>query len=121
MEVCKGADADTEPEAAEKRAALKKVISGKGSRREKIGGFIRALYADFADGVFSEEEYLEMKAGYVSELETLDAEIAGLKAEMEGLAPDYPLRGSDLLRKYQHKLLAAAFLYIWASALTDWR
>ena len=26
----------------------------------------------------------------------------------------------DLLRKYQHKLLAAAFLYIRASALTDW-
>jgi hypothetical protein len=26
----------------------------------------------------------------------------------------------DLLRKYQHKLLAAALLYIRASALTDW-
>ena len=77
------------PEAAEKRSALKKELSGKEARREKIGGFIRALYADFADGVFSEEEYLEMKAGYVSELEALDAEIAGLKAEMERLAPDY--------------------------------
>lgn len=26
----------------------------------------------------------------------------------------------DLLCEYQHKLLAAALLYIWASALTDW-
>lgn len=77
------------PEAAEKRSALKEELSGKEVRREKIGGFIRALYADFADGVFCEEEYLEMKAGYVSELEALDAGIAGLKAQMEGLAPDY--------------------------------
>ena len=37
-----------------------------------------------------------------------------------GQRDDDPLRGPDLLRKYQHKLLAAAFLYIWASALTDW-
>ena len=27
----------------------------------------------------------------------------------------------DLLREHQYKLLAAALLYIWASALTDWR
>lgn len=77
------------PEAAEKRDALKEELSGKETRREKIGGFIKALYADFADGVFCEEEYLEMKAEYVSELEALDAEIAGLKTEMERLAPDY--------------------------------
>ena len=77
------------PEAAGKRSALKKELSGKEARREKIGGFIRALYADFADGVFSEGEYLEMKAGYVSELEALDGEMAGLRAEMEGLTPDY--------------------------------
>jgi len=77
------------PEAAGRRAALEKELSGKEGRREKVGGFIRALYADFADGVFSEEEYLEMKAGYVSELEVLDAETAGLRAELEGFAPDY--------------------------------
>lgn len=97
------------PEAAEKRSALKKELSGKEARREKIGGFIRALYADFADAVFSEEEYLEMKAGYVSELETLDEEIAGLKAEMEGLAPDYAGNGE----------MAAAFgKYLGAEELT---
>lgn len=32
-----------------------------------------------------------------------------------------PLRRPDLLCQHQYKLLAAAFLYIWASALTDWR
>lgn len=30
------------------------------------------------------------------------------------------MRGPDLLREHQHKLLAATLLYIWASALTDW-
>lgn len=34
---------------------------------------------------------------------------------------DDPLRRPDLLCQHQYKLLAAAFLYIWASALTDWR
>lgn len=97
------------PEAAGKRAALEKELSGKEGRREKIGGFIRALYADFADGVFSEGEYLEMKTGYVSELEALDAEMAGLKAEMEGLAPDYAGDGE----------MAAAFgKYLGAEELT---
>ena len=97
------------PEAAGKRSALEKELSGKEGRREKIGGFIRALYADFADGVFSEGEYLEMKAGYVSELEALDAEMAGLKAEMEGLAPDYAGDGE----------MAAAFgKYLGAEELT---
>ncbi|MCM1296948.1 MAG: recombinase family protein [Muribaculaceae bacterium] len=81
------------PEAAGKRAGLKEELSGKEARREKIGDFIRALYADFSDGLFSEGEYLEMKAGYVSELEALDREIAGLEAEIVGLAPDYAGNG----------------------------
>ena len=34
---------------------------------------------------------------------------------------DDPLWRPDFLCKHQYKLLAAAFLYIWASALTDWR
>ena len=97
------------PEAAEKRSALKKELSGKKARREKIGGFIQALYTDFADGVFSEEEYLEMKAGYVSELEALDGEMARLKEEMEGLALDYAGNGE----------MAAAFgKYLGAEELT---
>lgn len=97
------------PEAAGKRAALGKELAGKESRREKIGGFIRALYADFADGVFSEGEYLEMKAGYVSELEALDGETAALRAELEGLAPDYAGDGE----------MAAAFgKYLGAGELT---
>lgn len=96
-------------EAAGKRAALGEELSGKERRREKIGGFIRALYADFADGVFSEEEYLEMKAGYVSEMEDLDVEMAGLEAEIAGLAPDYAGDGE----------MAAAFgKYLGAEELT---
>lgn len=55
------------PEAAEKRSALRKELSGKESRREKIGVFIRALYADFADGVFSEEEYLEIEREFLAD------------------------------------------------------
>ncbi|MDE6435417.1 MAG: hypothetical protein K2L07_14450 [Lachnospiraceae bacterium] len=72
---------------------MKKGLSRKEARRDKIGGFIRALYADFTDSIFSEKEYLEIKAGYISELEELDTETAGLKAEMEGLARDYARNG----------------------------
>ncbi len=97
------------PEAAGRRTALEKELSGKAGRRDKVSGFIRVLYDDFTDGVFSEEEYLEMKAGYVSELEVLDAEVAALEAEAERLAPDYAGDG---------KMAAAFGKYLGAEELT---
>ena len=90
------------PEAAGRRTALEKELSGKAGRRDKVSGFIRVLYDDFTDGVFSEGEYLEMKAGYVSELEVLDA-------EAERLAPDYAGDG---------KMAAAFGKYLGAEELT---
>lgn len=97
------------PEAAGRRTALEKELSGKEGRRDKVSGFIRVLYDDFTDGVFSEGEYLEMKAGYVSELEVLDAEVAALEAEAERLAPDYAGDG---------KMAAAFGKYLGAEELT---
>ncbi len=97
------------PEAAGRRTALEKELSGKAGRRDKVSGFIRVLYDDFTDGVFSEGEYLEMKAGYVSELEVLDAEVAALEAEAERLAPDYAGDG---------KMAAAFGKYLGAEELT---
>ena len=46
------------------------------SRYDKVVDFIKNLYEDFTDGVFTEDEYLEMKAGYVAEQEALSEEIA---------------------------------------------
>ena len=63
------------PGAAEKRSGLEKKLAELSERKERVCGFIKNLYEDFADGVFSEEEYLEMKAGYVSELDALEADM----------------------------------------------
>lgn len=63
------------PVAEGKKAELKDKLSSLKSRKEKVEGFIRNLYGDFTEGIFSETEYLEMKTGYVSELDALDADM----------------------------------------------
>ena len=69
------------PVAVEKKAALDNTLAEIQERKDKVANFIKNLYEDFVDGVFSEEEYLEMKAGYVAELEALDAEADTVKAD----------------------------------------
>lgn len=69
------------PVALEKKSALDSQLLELEARKEKVSNFIKNLYEDFADSVFSEEEYLEMKAGYVAELEQLDAEAEAVKAD----------------------------------------
>lgn len=72
-----------------KRAELKDKLCGLEAKKEKTGSFMRNLYEDFADGVLSEDEYLDMKEKYVSELDALETEIAELKAVMETYAVSY--------------------------------
>ena len=67
------------PQAVGKRTELEKKLSDLEDRKEKVDGFIRNLYEDFTDGVFSEDEYLEMKAGYVSEMDALDTNMAEVR------------------------------------------
>lgn len=67
--------------AESERKALGERLERLQARKDKVADFIRNLYEDFADGVFSEAEYLEMKAGYVEELEGLDARIEAAGAE----------------------------------------
>jgi hypothetical protein len=54
-----------------------------------VGDFIRNLYEDFSDGIFSEEEYLEMKSGYRAELESLDTDMEKLRIELDTYADCY--------------------------------
>lgn len=68
-------------QAESEKKALDKQLAGLQTRKDKVTDFIKNLYEDFADGIFSEAEYLEMKAGYVKEQETLDAQIAAAGAE----------------------------------------
>lgn len=77
------------PAAAGKRAELEKKLAELKKRRDKIGGFVRNLYEDFADGVFSEGEYLEMKAGYVSEQEALEADMEGVRNAIRTYSTSY--------------------------------
>ena len=77
------------PAAVGKRAELEKKLSELDGRRGKINGFIRNLYEDFTDEILSEDEYLEMKSGYVSELDALEAETAEVKAAYESYTDSY--------------------------------
>lgn len=76
-------------EAVGKRAELKKKLLELEDRKDKVDGFIRNLYEDFTDGVFSEDEYLEMKAGYVSEQDALDSDMDEVRNAIETYSASY--------------------------------
>ncbi len=71
------------PMAMKKKAVLNITLMELQARKDKVSSFIKNLYEDFADGVFSEEEYLEMKAGYVAELESLATEEDAVRADYD--------------------------------------
>lgn len=77
------------PEATGKRAELERKVSDCESRKDKVGDLIQNIYEDFRDGVLSEDEYLEMKSGYVAEIERLDADMAELREVIETYSPSY--------------------------------
>lgn len=77
------------PEVISKAAELEKRLSDCNDRKDKVGVLIRNIYEDFSDGVLSEDEYLEMKSGYVAEMERLDADISEISAAMETYALSY--------------------------------
>lgn len=76
-------------QAESEKKALDKRLAGLQTRKDKVTDFIKNLYEDFADGVFSEAEYLEMKAGYVKEQEALDAQIVAAGAEAKTYEKGY--------------------------------
>lgn len=88
--------------AESERKALGERLERLQARKDKVADFIRNLYEDFADGVFSEAEYLEMKAGYVEELEGLDARIAAAGAEAKTYDEGYAGAGdmATVFEKY---------------------
>lgn len=77
------------PAVSGKRAKLQKKLADLEARQDKINGFIKNLYEDFADGVFTEDDYLEMKAGYLAELDAVSAEIGEVQRAIDLYAADY--------------------------------
>lgn len=77
------------PAASRKKAELQKKMTDLEARQDKINCFIKNLYEDFADGVFTEDDYLEMKAGYLAELEAVSAEIGEVQRAIDLYAADY--------------------------------
>lgn len=75
--------------AIDKRAELESRLSECEGRRDKVNELIRNIYEDFSDGVLSEGEYLEMKSGYVAEIERLDSDMTELKAAIESYSLSY--------------------------------
>ncbi|MBR5419619.1 MAG: recombinase family protein [Lachnospiraceae bacterium] len=74
---------------SKKRQGLEKDLGDAVKRRDKIGEMMANLYEDFSDDIFSEEEYLEMKQGYMREHELLEKQIAALQSEIETYKEDY--------------------------------
>ena len=77
------------PEATGMRAELKRKLTSCEKRKDKVNELIRNIYEDFRDGVLSEDEYLSMKAGYVAEIEKLDADMTELSDAVETYSPSY--------------------------------
>jgi hypothetical protein len=77
------------PQIVRERTELEHKIVELEARKAKVGDFIRNLYEDFSDGIFSEEEYLEMKSGYRAELESLDTDMEKLRMELDTYADCY--------------------------------
>lgn len=77
------------PEAVGKRDELEKKLSALENRRKKVEDFIKNLYEDFTECVFSEDEYLEMKAGYVSELDALYVDMEEIKNAIATYSASY--------------------------------
>ena len=72
-----------------KKAELERKLAETGARRAKVEGFIRNLYEDFVEGVFSEKEYLEMKFEYAAELDGLEADGEELEAAIQTYSVSY--------------------------------
>ena len=77
------------PKAVSEKSELDKKLVELQSRYDKVADFIKNLYEDFADGVFSEDEYLEMKAEYVAEQEALSEEIASARMKASTYEASY--------------------------------
>ncbi len=59
----------------EQRETFEKSIRDLNKRKSKINDVIHELYLNFADDVFSEEEYLEVKKSYMDELEEVERKL----------------------------------------------
>ena len=77
------------PAASRKKAELQKKLADLEARQVKINGFVKNLYEDFTDGVFTEDDYLEMKEGYLKELDAVAAEIGEVQKAIELYMTDY--------------------------------
>ena len=96
------------PKAVSEKSELDKRLVELQSRYDKVADFIKNLYEDFADGVFSEDEYLEMKAGYVAEQEALSEEI--VSARMKASTYETSYSGSTDMQEAFSKYLGVSEL-----------
>lgn len=94
--------------AVAEKSELDKRLDELTERKQKVEDFIKNLYGDFRDGVFSEDEYLEMKAEYASELDTLEEDIVLAKTEASTFADTYG--GSDEMAEAFKKYLGVSQL-----------
>lgn len=96
------------PKAVSEKSELDKKLLELQGRYDKVADFIKNLYEDFADGVFSEDEYLEMKAEYVAEQEALSEEIATVREQASTYEASYS--GSADMQEAFNKYLGVSEL-----------
>ncbi|MCR5330861.1 MAG: recombinase family protein [Lachnospiraceae bacterium] len=76
-------------EASNRRKEFRKKERTLLKRKERIANVLQGLYSDYADGVFSESEYLEVKKSYIIEVEEIEEALGQLKAEEETWHREY--------------------------------
>lgn len=73
---------NNQPMAINRREAFENDIRVAQTRKAKITEILKNLYHDFTDGVFSEDEYLEVKKSYVEEIEHIEEAIEKARTEL---------------------------------------
>ncbi|MCC8104477.1 MAG: recombinase family protein [Clostridiales bacterium] len=91
-----------EPEVVRKRRGFSEDIRKKRTRLTKLQNLSTELYQDLKEGLFSEAEYLRMKAGYNEEKNLLEKQIEEMEKEQKMYKPDYSVseKVHSMIQKY---------------------
>ena len=88
------------PQAVKKRRECEKKLKDLAKRKDKISGVLSGLYSDYADGVFTEKEYMDVKQSYIHELADIEAEADVIVSEEKTWQVEYEGQ-SDMVNAFR--------------------
>ena len=90
------------PDAINKKYELEAELAKLENQRDRTINYINNLRDDYNSQLFSEKEYLELKAGYLSELDTIDSRVEEVRNRIETYSETYCGSNelADVFQKY---------------------